>query len=116
MKVVNLTQIWVCSPNRTNVKGEFTTVWEYKGTEYLNLQQDLNELDRNTAGEIDYSIYRGRTDSTSIISKGDGIYLTNVSSSINPTPTYIVKGTVKIGKSTTITMNKNVTTTGTLSL
>lgn len=108
MKIKNLTQIWVCSPVRTNVYGEYTTVWTYKGTEYLNLQQDLNELDKNSAGEIDYTIYKGRTDKVSTISKGDGIYFTNISTSTNPKPDYIVKGIIKIGKSTTITMNTNI--------
>ena len=106
MKIKNLTQIWVCSPIRTNVDGEYTTVWTYKGTEYLNLQQDLNELDRNTVGEVDYSIVKGITDKSTIILKGDGIYLTDVSSSTNPKPTYTVKGILEIGKAKTITLNK----------
>lgn len=106
MKLKNLTQIWVCSPTRTNADGEFTTIWSYQGTEYLNLQQDLNDLDRNTAGEVDYSILKGRTDKPTIIKKGDGIYLTNVSSSTNPKPEYTVKGILTIGKTSTITLNK----------
>lgn len=106
MKIKNLTQIWVCSPIRTNVDGEFTTVWTYKGTEHLNLQQDLNELDRNQMGEVDYSVFKGRTDKPTIITKGDGIYLTNVSSSTNPTPNFTVKGILTIGKTSIITLNK----------
>lgn len=106
MKLKNLTQIWVCSPNRTNVDGEFTTIWKYKGTEHLNLQQDLNELDRNTMGEVDYSILKGRTDQDTSIEKGDGIYLNDVSSSTNPTPDYVVKGILQIGKTKVITLNK----------
>ena len=106
MKILNLTQIWICSPVRTNSYGESTTLWTYQGTEYLNLQQDLNELDRNTVGEVDYSIYKGRTDKVSIIEKGDGIYLTNVSTSTNPTPDYTVKNKNKIGNTTLLTLNK----------
>jgi len=108
MKIINLTQIWICSPARTNNHGEYTTIWTYKGTEYLNLQQDLNELDRNSAGEIDYSIYKGRTDKSTTISKGDGIYFIDISAITNPKPDYIVKGVIVIGKSTAITMNKNI--------
>jgi hypothetical protein len=103
MKLKNLTQIWISSPNRTNIKGEYITNWVYKGTEYLNLQQDLNELDRKEMGEVDYSILKGRTDKTTIILKGDGISL----SSSTTNPDYIVKGIIIIGKSTTITLNKN---------
>ena len=106
MKIKNLTQIWISSPNRTNVDGEFTTTWTYKGTEQLNLQQDLNELDRNQMGEVDYSILKGRTDKVTIIEKGDGIYLNNVSSSTNPTPEYTVKGILQIGKTSVIRLNK----------
>lgn len=106
MKIKNLTQIWVCSPNRTNVDGEYTTVWTYKGTEYLNLQQDLNELDRNTVGEVDYSTYKGRTDNGTITEKGDGIYLTDVSSSTNPIPDYTVKNSNQIGNTTVLTLNQ----------
>jgi hypothetical protein len=106
VKIKHLTQVWVCSPNRTNVDGEFTTIWTYKGTEYLNLQQDLNDLDRNQMGEVDYSVFKGRTDKTTIITKGDGIYLTDVSSSTNPIPNFTVKGLLTIGKASIITLNK----------
>ena len=108
MKIKDLTQIWICSPVRTSAYGESTTVWTYKGTEYLNLQQDLNELDKNSAGEIDYTIYKGRTDKVSTILKGDGIYFTDIHLITNPKPDYIVKGLITIGKSTTITMNRNI--------
>ena len=106
MRLKNLTQVWVCSPNRTNVDGEYVTIWIYKGTDYLNLQQDLNELDRNQAGEIDYSVVKGRTNKSTIIEKGDGIYLTNVSSLTNPKPNYTVKHNPVIGNTTTLTLNK----------
>lgn len=108
MKIKDLTQIWVSSPVKTQSYGEYSTVWTYKTTEYLNIQQDLNELDRNSAGEIDYSIYKCRTDKTSSILKGDGIYFTDIHLLTNPKPDYIVKGIIKIGKSTTITINKNI--------
>jgi hypothetical protein len=108
MKLKDLTQIWICSPNRTNTNGEYVTSWDYQGTEHLNLQQDLNDLDRNQAGSIDYSILKGRTDKETIIEKGDGIYLTDVSSSSNPTPDYVVKGILQIGNTKVITLNKIV--------
>lgn len=106
MKIKDLTQIWISSPNRTNVDGEFTTTWVYQGTEYLNLQQDLNELDRNQMGEVDYSIVKGRTTLETIIKKGDGIYLVDVSSSTNPTPKYTVKAIQEIGTTKIITLNQ----------
>ena len=36
-------------------------VWKYKGIAWLNMQQDVNELDRKSTGEVDYSTYKGRT-------------------------------------------------------
>jgi hypothetical protein len=136
MKIKNLTQVWICSPNRTNVKGEFTTVWTYIGTEFWNLQQDLNELDRNQMGEVDYSIYKARTDKLTIVGRhlatfvyedfplnenyylpdgfdsitnsglGDGVYLNDVSSLTNPTPDYTVKNINQIGNTTVITLTQ----------
>lgn len=108
MRIKNLTKIWVCSPSTTNVDGEYTTDWTFKKTEYMNIQQDLNELDRNSAGNIDYSILKGRTDRDLGINNGDGIYFNDISSSIPiPAPDYIVKNQPKIGKTTVYTLIKN---------
>lgn len=104
MKLKNLTQVWITSPIRTKTDGEFITTWTYKGTEWLNLQQDISELDKNEAGGYDYSILKGRTDKITTIINGDGIHLTNVSLSTNPKPDYTVKNNPKIGKTTTLTL------------
>lgn len=73
MRLRNLVQVLVFTPNKINVKGEYTTKWIYKGTAHLNKQQDLNELDRNSAGEVDYEIIKLHTDTAQDIAKGDGI-------------------------------------------
>lgn len=106
MKLSNLTQIWICSPNRTKIDGEFQTIWEYKGTEYLNLQQDLNNTNLNSVGQVDYSIVSARTNKPTIIQKKDGIYLTDISSLTNPTPDYTVKGILPTGRTKLITLNQ----------
>jgi len=105
MKLGNLTKLWVCRPIKSNVNGEYTTVWNYIEVIYLNLQQDLNELDKNSAGEIDHTIYKGRTDKTINLLKGDGVCLTDISASTSILPDYTIKNCPKIGKTTVYTLN-----------
>jgi hypothetical protein len=107
MRLKNLTQIWVAVPNTVKIDGEQYVEWTYKNTYYLNLQQDINELDRNSAGEIDYTITKGRTDQILDIDKGDGIYFNNISlSNPVPVPDLEVLNEPKIGKTTLYTFAK----------
>lgn len=69
------------------------------GIAYLNLQQDINELDRKPSGEVDYSIVKARTDRKYNIKKGDGISLTDISYSQEFVPDYIVTDSPQVGKS-----------------
>lgn len=100
-KLNKLTQVWVCTPVRENIDGEYTTVWNFKNISkngvHLNLQQDLNELDRNSAGNIDYDIQKARTTLDYNIEKGDGICLTDISKLENIVPDYEVTDTPNIG-------------------
>lgn len=106
MKLSGLTKLWVCRPTKIKVDGVYETTWNYTEKIYLNLQQDLNELDRNTAGNIDYTIYKGRTDKIINLIKGDGICFNDISESSNIKPDYTVKNDPKIGKTTVYTLNK----------
>ena len=47
MLLKDLTKVWISEYEKINDHGEPRKVWKYKGIAYLNLQQDLNELDRN---------------------------------------------------------------------
>lgn len=67
------------------------------GIAYLNIQQDINELDRKSTGEVDYSRYKARTTRKYLINKGDGISFENISELKDFTPEYYVKDTLKIG-------------------
>lgn len=69
------------------------------GIAYLNLQQDINEIDRNSAGEIDYSILKARTDRQYNIKKGNGISLTDISYEQEFVPDYVVTDSPQVGKS-----------------
>jgi len=109
-KLNKLTQVWVCTPTRQNIDGEYTTVWNFKNISengvHLNLQQDLDELDRNSAGDIDYDIQKARTTLNYNIEKGDGICLTDISESQNIVPDYEVKAISKIGNTDVYTLKQ----------
>ena len=75
----DLTKVWASRAEGINDHGEYTKTWKYISTAYFNMQQDINELDRKTSGEVDYSIYKARTTQKYAIYKGDGISLTDIS-------------------------------------
>ncbi len=77
--------------------GETTKKWKYKGIAWLNLQNDINELDRKSTGEVDYSIFKGRTDREYDIQKGNGISLIDIPETEEFEPDYTVKAKNKIG-------------------
>lgn len=67
------------------------------GIAYLNIQQDINELDRKSTGEVDYSRYKARTTRKYLINKGDGISFEDISKLEDFIPEYYVKDALKIG-------------------
>lgn len=85
MLLRDLKEIWISKYEEINNHGESEKIWKYKkldtrtGTAFLNLQQDINELDRKSSGEVDYSIYKARTQQLYNIQKGDGISLSDIS-------------------------------------
>ena len=97
MLLRDLTKVFVSSYSESNNHGEKDKSWTYKGIAYLNMQQDVNELDRKSTGEIDYSIYKARATMDYSISKGDGISFNDISSSNNFTPDYRVMDKNQIG-------------------
>ena len=62
MLLRDLTKVWISEYETINDHGEKSKEWKYKGIAWLNLQQDVNELDRKPTGKIDYSIVNARTD------------------------------------------------------
>lgn len=67
------------------------------GIAYLNIQQDINELDRKSTGEVDYSRYKARTTKKYLINKGNGISFEDISELEDFIPEYYVKDALKIG-------------------
>ena len=107
MLLKDLTKVWISEYEKINDHGETKKVWKYKGIAYLNLQQDLNELDRNSAGEVDYSIENARTDMEYDIEKGNGISISDISKLDSFIPDYLVTDCPKIGKTTLYKLEKN---------
>ena len=106
MLLKDLTKVWVSKYEKLNNHGEDDKKWKYKSIAYLNLQQDLNELDRNSAGEVDYSIENARTDMDYDIQKGNGISLTDISKLDSFIPDYTVTDAPKIGNTTLYKLEK----------
>lgn len=100
MLLKDLTKVWISEYEEIKEHGEPSKQWKYKGIAWLNLQQDVNELDINSAGEVDYSIVNARTDMTYDIQKGNGISLTDISNNDSFVPNYTVSDCPKIGKTT----------------
>ena len=106
MLLKDLTKVWISEYGKVNDHGEDDKKWKYKDIAYLNLQQDLNELDRNSAGEVDYSIENARTDMEYDIKKGNGISLTDISRLDSFIPDYKVTDCPKIGRTTLYKLEK----------
>ncbi|MEG2311000.1 MAG: hypothetical protein RSB76_03325 [Clostridia bacterium] len=106
MILKDLTKGWISEYTIIDEHGEKSKEWHYKSIAWLNLQQDLNELDKKTSGEVDYSIYKARTDKNHNIKNGDGISFIDISKEINIFPEYRVLDQNKIGTATTYRLEK----------
>lgn len=113
MRIRNLSTMYIYRPERKLIKGERITSWFYVDEEMLNPQQDIDELNRNSAGEIDYEIVKLRIDREVDINKGDGISFSPLEVDedkkvINDgKPDYLVENKPKIGKTTLYTLITN---------
>lgn len=70
------------------------------------MQQDVNELDKKSTGEVDYSIYKGRSTRDYEIQKGDGVSFEDVSKLEEFIPEYRVLDKNKIGNTYVYRMEK----------
>lgn len=97
MLLRDLTKVYISEYETINDHGEKSKKWKYKGIAWVNLQQDVNELDRKPTGEVDYSIVNARTNRIYDISKGNGISLIDISKEESFVPDYTVSDAPKIG-------------------
>ena len=61
MLLRDLTKVYISKYEEIEDHGETEKKWKYKSIAWLNMQQDVNELDKKSTGEVDYSIYKGRS-------------------------------------------------------
>lgn len=100
MRLIHLSQCYFYSPVKTKTDGEIKTEWKYKTKYLLNKQQDINELDRNESGVIDYEKVKLRTDKPIDmidVKKGDGVSFELLKEPIKPT--YLVTSHTVVGNS-----------------
>lgn len=106
MLLRDLTKVYISEYEEIKDHGETSKVWKYKGIAWLNMQNDVNELDRKTTGEVDYSVYKGRTTRDYDIQKGYGISFEDISKSKEFNPQYKVLDKSKIGSTYVYRMEK----------
>ena len=106
MLLRDLTKVYISEYEEIEDHGEPDQVWKYKGIAWLNMQQDVNELDRKSTGEVDYSTYKGRTTSEYDIQKGNGISFEDISKLEKFIPEYRVLDKNKIGSTYVYRMEK----------
>ena len=104
MLLRDLTKVYISGYEEIEDHGEPDKLWKYKGQAWLNMQQDVNELDRKSTGEVDYSTYKGRRDYD--IQKGNGISFEDVSKLEKFIPEYRVLDKNKIGSTYVYRMEK----------
>nr|DAM13033.1 MAG TPA: hypothetical protein [Caudoviricetes sp.] len=112
MLLRDLTKVYISEYEEIEDHGETEKVWKFKSMSkkkpyaYLNMQQDVNELDRKSTGEVDYSTYKGRTTKNYDIQKGNGISFEDISKLEKFIPEYRVLDKNKIGSTYVYRMEK----------
>ena len=97
MLLRDLSKVWISRAEEINDHGKTKRTWKYISTAYLNLQQDVIELDRKSSGKVDYSIYKARTEQIYNIQKGNGVSLEDISNIKEIKPEYRVIDINNIG-------------------
>lgn len=102
MRLKNLCDVYVYEPISIKKDGETSLKWKYKGHQRINRQQDIGELDINSAGIIDFDKYKLRFDYNYDIQKNDGISFEKLDIENDYTllpPQYHITSKTKVGKS-----------------
>ena len=106
MLLRDLTKVYISEYEEIEDHGETEKKWKYKSIAWLNMQQDVNELDKKSTGEVDYSIYKGRSTKNYDIQKGDGVSFEDNSKLEEFIPEYRVLDKNKIGNTYVYRMEK----------
>lgn len=97
MLLKNLTKVYISKAEETNDHGEYSKKWKFVEIAFLNLQQDMNELDRKSTGEVNYDIWKARTNKDYNLENGYGISLKDISKHGEFIPEYRVLDQSEIG-------------------
>lgn len=100
MRLNLLQDVFIYDKTETKIDGEVSNTWSYNETIRLNAQQDVNELDRNSSGVIDYEIIKLRTNKNVDVIKNQGVSFNLLSD--DSKPPYLINSVTKIGKTTLI--------------
>ena len=106
MLLRDLTKVYISGYEEIEDQCEPDKKWKYKSIAWLNMQQDVNELDKKSTGEVDYSIYKGRSTRDYEIQKGDGVSFEDVSKLEEFVPEYRVWDKNKRGTTYVYRMEK----------
>ena len=106
MLLRDLKKVYISRATEIKDHGETNKTWQYISVAYLNLQQDINELDTKSTGEVNYDIYKARTDRNYNIENGYGVSLTDISKEQSFIPEYRVLDQTKIGSTTVYRLEK----------
>ena len=106
MLLRDLKKVYISKAIDVKDHGEISKTWKFVSTAYFNLQQDINELDTKSTGEVNYDIYKARTDRDYNIQNGYGISLTDISETQDFIPEYRVLDQTKIGLTTVYRLEK----------
>ena len=109
MRLINLTKCYFYEPIKEKNDGEISTKWKFKNEYLLNKQQDVNELDKNMAGYIDFEVVKLRTDKKLDINKNDGVAFEKLENDEKgftiKKPSHTIIGLLNVGRCTTYTIN-----------
>lgn len=106
MLLKNLTKVYLSKAEERKDHGEVKKKWKFISTAFLNLQQDANELDRKSNGEVNYDILKARTNKDYAIENGYGVSLTDISKGSQFVPEYRVLDQSKIGSTSMYRLEK----------
>lgn len=106
MLLKDLKKVYISEYEEIEDHGETTKKWKYKGFAWLNMQQDVNQLDAGPTGEINHELYKARIDRGYNIQNGNGVSLTDISKLESFIPEYKIIDQSKIGNASTYRLEK----------
>lgn len=109
MRLKNLTKCYFYKHEKGKVDGEYSTKWKFIGEYLLNKQDNINELDKNVAGDVNFENIKLITDKKLELEKGVGVSFEQLElddeNYTSKPPKYTIAGYLQIGRSSTYTLD-----------